>query len=243
MNELKGRHAVVTGGGKGIGLAIACALKDAGANVTVISRSGSDAFFTASADVTDETALSIAFDKARQRFGAIGILVNNAGIAESAPLKRTDRAMWDRIIATNLTGTYLCSRMVLDEMLSAKWGRIVNIASIAGLFGAPYIAAYSASKHGVVGFTRSAAGELNGSGVTMNVVCPGYTETAMMDRALTNIMKRTGMTQAQAREELARTNPGGRIVTAEEVAQSTLSLIAGSENGREIVLPPLSVSS
>lgn len=230
---------MITGGGKGIGRAIACALKDAGANVTVISRSGSDEFFTAAADVADETALTIAFAKARERFGPIAILVNNAGIAESAPLKRTDRAMWDRIIATNLTGTYLCSRLVLDEMLAAGWGRIVNIASIAGLFGAPYISAYVASKHGVVGFTRAVSAELNASGVTMNVICPGYTETAMMDRAIENIIRRTGMNEAQAREELARTNPGGRIVTAEEVARAALLLIAGSENGKEVVLPPL----
>lgn len=239
MKDIEGRHAVVTGGSKGIGRAIACALKEGGANVTVISRSGSDEFFTAAADVTDETALTIAFDKARERFGPIAILVNNAGIAESAPLKRTDRAMWDRIIATNLTGTYLCSRLVLDEMLDAKWGRIVNVASIAGLFGAPYISAYVASKHGVVGFTRAASAELTGSGVTMNAICPGYTETEMMERAIENIIKRTGMSQAQAREELARTNPGGRIVTAEEVAQAALSLVGGTENGREIVLPPV----
>lgn len=237
---ISGKHAIVTGGGRGIGLATARALKDRGARVSIVSRSipdTGDGFLRAQADVSDEAAVGRAFALCRAENGPISILVNNSGIAESAPFKRTDKAMWDRIVATNLTGTFLCTREVLDEMLVAKWGRIVNIASIAGLFGAPYIAAYAASKHGVMGLTRSLAAELQTSGVTVNAVCPGYTETEMMATAIANIVKRTGATEELARAHLAETNPGGRIVLAEEVAETVIALCEGTVNGEEIVLP------
>ena len=238
--DLRDKHAVVTGGGRGIGLAVARALKARGAKVSIVSRSApdtGDGFYRVAADVTDESAVTRAFDDCRKANGPIAILVNNSGIAESAPLKRTDKAMWDRILGTNLTGTYLCTRAALDDMLAAQWGRIVNIASIAGLYGAPYIAAYSASKHGVMGLTRALSGELQGSGVTVNAVCPGYTESDMMRQAIDNIVKRTGMTLEQARGELAKTNPGGRIVSAEEVADVVVSICEGTQTGREVVLP------
>ena len=238
--DLRDKHALVTGGGRGIGLAVARALKARGANVSIVSRSApdtGDGFYRVAADVTDESAVRRAFDDCRKANGPIAILVNNSGIAESAPLKRTDKAMWDRILGTNLTGTYLCTRAALDDMLAAQWGRIVNIASIAGLYGAPYIAAYSASKHGVMGLTRALSGELQGSGVTVNAVCPGYTESDMMRQAIDNIVKRTGMTFEQARGELAKTNPGGRIVSAEEVADVVVSICEGTQTGREVVLP------
>lgn len=237
--SLDGKHAVVTGGNRGIGLAIARELHANGVRVSIISRSPlpeGERFFHATADVREEEKISVAFAACRQENGPIAILINNSGVAESAPFKRTDRAMWERILGTNLTGTYLCTREVIDEMLAAKWGRIVNVASIAGLYGAPYISAYCASKHGVIGFTRALAAEMANSGVTVNAVCPGYTETDMMAAAVENIIKRTGLSAEEARQELAKTNTSGRIITAEEVARAAVQLCADDSNGREVIL-------
>jgi NAD(P)-dependent dehydrogenase (short-subunit alcohol dehydrogenase family) len=178
-----------------------------------------------------------AFATCRKANGPIEILVNNSGIADSAPLVRTSLALFERIVATNLTGTFLCSREAAQDMLIAKWGRILNIASIAGLYGAPYISAYCASKHGVVGFTRAAAAEFEDTGVTANAICPGYTETEMMHQAIDKIVKHTGASVDVARSSLALMNPEGRIATVDEVAQAALELICGDKNGVALVVP------
>ncbi|HMF27455.1 MAG TPA: SDR family oxidoreductase [Candidatus Cybelea sp.] len=230
--SLSGRHAVVTGGSRGIGLAIASLLAEHGARISIVSRTSGTP-----ADITDEEQVRRAFAACREANGPIEILVNNSGIAESAPLKRTDRAMWDRIIATNLTGTFLCTREAIPDMIAAGWGRIVNMASTAGLGGAPYLSAYCASKHGVVGFTRAVAAELAKNGITVNAICPGYTETDMMQRTLANITARTQKSESEARELLALSNPGGRIATVEEVALEVLELIEGEQTGTAVVIP------
>jgi NAD(P)-dependent dehydrogenase (short-subunit alcohol dehydrogenase family) len=240
--EIAGKHAVVTGGARGIGLAIATALAAHGVKVSVVSRTALAAehagqFFRAEADITDEAQIAHAFDACRAANGPIAILVNNSGIAESAPLARTGRAMWDRILATNLTGTFLCTQAAIADMLIAKWGRIVNISSVAGLGGAAYISAYCASKHGVAGFTRAIAEEFRDTGITSNAICPGYTETDMMRQAMANISKHTGADETQAREHLASTNPGGRIATVEEVAAAALDLITGDATGGSVIVP------
>jgi 3-hydroxybutyrate dehydrogenase len=228
-----GKHALVTGGARGIGLAFAEELRARGARVSVVSRSAGDA----QADVSDEGQVQRAFAACRKRNGPIDVLINNSGISDSAPLTRTSKALFDRIIATNLTGTFLCSREAAQDMVIAKWGRILNVASIAGLYGAPYIAAYCASKHGVIGLTRAMAAEFAGTGITVNAVCPGYTETSMMQQAISKIVKFTGASEERARETLAGMNPEGRIVTPEEVAQSSLDMMSGEKNGIALVIP------
>jgi NAD(P)-dependent dehydrogenase (short-subunit alcohol dehydrogenase family) len=237
---LSGKHALVTGGARGIGAGIARALLAHGARVSIVSRQPGAAaapFFAAEADVSSEEAVKAAFERCRKEHGPVEILVNNSGISDSAPLTRTSKSLFDRIVATNLTGTFLCSREAAQDMLIAKWGRILNIASIAGLYGAPYISAYCASKHGVIGFTRAIAAEFGGTGVTANAVCPGYTETDMMHQAISKIVSHTGASEDAAKESLAAMNPGGRIASVEEVAQASLELICSDKNGVSLVVP------
>lgn len=235
---LNDRHAVVTGGGSGIGAATAAVLLQAGARVTLMGRDAArlDAQRAAlrsgemvacvSVDITDEDAVNAAFKRAAEGFGAVDILVNNAGQAQAAPFTQTDLALWKRMLDVNLTGAFLCARAVLPAMLARKTGRIVNVASTAGQVGYPYVAAYCASKHGVIGMTRALALEVATQGVTVNAVCPGYTETELLQASLEQITRKTSRSEAEARSILVRHNPQQRFVTPEEVANAVLWLCA-----------------
>ncbi|HVS45941.1 MAG TPA: SDR family oxidoreductase [Verrucomicrobiae bacterium] len=239
---MRSKHAIVTGGNRGIGRAIAGALSERGIAVSVLSRSplapeDAQRFFHVACDVAHPDQIASAFAAARAINGPVAILINNAGVAASAPFHRTSQELWDRIIATNLTGAFACTRAAIDDMLAAKWGRIVNIASTAGLDGAAYISAYCASKHGVVGFTRAIAAEYAGTGITANAICPGYVETDMMDQAIQSIVKHTGMTPEAAREQLAQSNPQGRIVRVDEVAAAAIDYCQSEATGQALILP------
>jgi 3-hydroxybutyrate dehydrogenase len=232
---LDGQHAVVTGGGRGIGAAVASALAAEGAKLTLIGRNQAQLqdkaamLATAQAircDVTNEADVGAAFTEARQTFGPVAILINNAGAAESAPLVRTSLDLFRRMLEVNLIGTFLCSRAALPDMLEASFGRIVNLASIAGLKGAAYVSAYCAAKHGVVGLTRALALETATKGITVNAVCPGYTDTGMVRDAIANIIDKTGRSAAEAESELVKTNPQGRLIRPEQVAATVLWLCA-----------------
>ena len=171
-----------------------------------------------------------AFAKIRERFPRIDILVNNAGQAESAPFSRTDIALWNRMLAVNLTGTYLCAREALPAMLKQDYGRLVSVASTAGLIGYAYVSAYCAAKHGVVGLMRALALEAAKTAVTVNAVCPGYTETDMVRNSVANIIAKTGKSEAEARSALTSHNPQGRLVQPDEVANAVIWLcLPGSE--------------
>jgi NAD(P)-dependent dehydrogenase (short-subunit alcohol dehydrogenase family) len=237
---LSGRTAVVTGAGRGIGAAIAKALAQHGASVVLIGRNAAPleaqagslgtATLVATADVSDAASVQAAFVKIRERFPRIDILANNAGQAESAPFGKTALALWEKMLAINLTGTFLCSREVYPAMAKQDYGRIVNVASTAGLIGYPYVAAYCAAKHGVIGLTRALAREAAKTHVTVNAVCPGYTETELVKDAVANIIAKTGKSEAEARAALVANNPQGRMVQPAEVANAVLWLcLPGSE--------------
>lgn len=227
---MRGRHALVTGAARGIGEAIARTLAAEGATLTLLGRRREPLARLAGelpgthgiavADVSDPAQVQAAFEQARAERGPVAILVNNAGAAESAPFAKTSLELWHRMLAVNLTGTFVCAQAALPDMLAAGRGRIVNVASTAGLRGYAYVAAYVAAKHGVVGLTRALALEVAKKGVTVNAVCPGYTETDILRESIANVVAKTGRSEADARAELAKGNPQGRIVQPEEVADA-----------------------
>lgn len=237
--RMQGQHAVVTGGGRGIGAVIAAALASQGAQVTVMGRTSSVLQDTASSlseihktkvlpvacDVSDAGSVAHAFGEAVRQFGPVQVLINNAGQADAGPFCEIPLETWNRIIAVNMTGTFLCTQQVLPAMLAVASGRILNIASTAGLKGYAKTAAYTAAKHGVVGLTRALAAETARTGVTINAICPGYTEgTEMFKTAVENVMRAKLVTAEEATSLLAKHSPRGTLITPKEVAHTVLWL-------------------
>jgi NAD(P)-dependent dehydrogenase (short-subunit alcohol dehydrogenase family) len=250
QEKLQGRHALVTGGGKGIGLAIAQALLSEGATVTLAGRSEATLQEAVASldyakvqyvvmDVSNVESVRAAFQLSQGRDGRIDILINNAGQASSASFLKTDAKLWQNMLDVNLNGSFICMQQALPAMLEAGWGRIVNVVSTAGLKGYAYVSAYCAAKHGVIGLTRAVALEVAAKGVTVNAVCPGYTETDIVKDAIANIVAKTGRTEEQAKAELAAGNPQKRLVQPQEVADAVLWLCmdgASAMNGQSIAV-------
>jgi 2-hydroxycyclohexanecarboxyl-CoA dehydrogenase len=241
------RVALVTGGGRGIGRAIALRLAADGLAVAVAARSQDQVDDTARAapgralpvllDVTDAASIAAAVERTVRELGPVDVLVNNAGVAESAPFMKTEPDFWDRHFDVNVRGPYLMARAVLPGMLERRWGRVINVASLAGLFGSPYVTAYTASKHALVGFTRALATEVSGKGVTVNALCPGFTATDIVWNGARNIEARTGKSFDDAVRALAEMNPGRRLIEPDEVADAAAQLVADEmTNGETVVL-------
>ncbi len=252
MKSLAGYNAVVTGGGRGIGAAAAMALAEAGAKVSLAARNetqvvemaaeirkqGHEAF-AFRCDVTDPHQVRDLALSATEAMGRIDILVNNAGTATSNPLPKITLAEWHHIMEVNATGTFLCSQAVYEGMAERRWGRIVNVASIAGLEGDKYIAAYTAAKHAVVGFTKALAVESKGKGITVNAVCPGYVDTPLMDETIARIMHLTGKSWQDSVKAVLEQSGQPRLIRAHEVADVILELCreeASHRTGELVVL-------
>ena len=248
MTNLAQKHAIITGGGTGIGLEIAKSFGNAGAKVTIMGRNlgrlndaleGLQNAQAVGVDVTSEENVVSAIKSATDSFGPCDILVNNAGIASSAPFHKQSLEGWNNIIGVNLTGVFLCTREVLLGMKANGWGRIINIASVAGHKAIKYTAAYVASKHGVIGLTKSLALDLAGDNITANSVCPGFTRTPMLENTVENIIVKTGLSENEALAILIKDNPQGRIIEPEEIAETTLWLCSDGEksiNGQSIMV-------
>jgi 3-hydroxybutyrate dehydrogenase len=245
MSKLSGRLALITGGGRGIGRAIALEFARAGAEIAVAARrtaqldavvselQGTTKALAVTCDVSEVKSVERMFAEIENAFGrGPDILVNNAGIAESAPLLKTDDEFWNRHLSINLSGSFYCTRAALPQMLERGWGRVINIASIAGKTGAPYIAAYAASKHGLLGLTRSVALEVATKGITVNAICPGYVDTDMVTRGIENIRSKTGRSAEEALDSIKSMSAQKRLITSEEVA--ALALLLASDEGRGI---------
>jgi NAD(P)-dependent dehydrogenase (short-subunit alcohol dehydrogenase family) len=255
-SRMAGLHAVVTGASRGIGAAISAVLAAHSVRVSLMGRDeaalrrvaqelGGDGgaadrqAVAIATDVTDSASVLNAFTTARSRFGPVQILINNAGQAASAKFSDTDEALWNRLLAVNLHGPYLCCRQAIPDMLQTGFGRIINIASIAGLRGAAYISAYASSKHAVIGLTRSLAMEYAARNITVNAICPGYVDTDIVKNAIANIVSKTGRTENEARDALVAGNPQRRLIEPGEVASTVMWLCQpGSESvtGQSIVL-------
>lgn len=249
MMTTVGRHALVTGGGTGIGKAVALSLAEAGVQVTICGRRIEPLEEVAAlrgnihaltADVTDENSVAELYRQAEAARGPVDIVVPNAGVASSAPAHRTSLEDWKRILDINLTGAFLTVRPALAGMAERKSGRIVFIASMAGLRGSAYVAPYVSSKHGVIGLMRALAVELLKTGVTVNAVCPGYVETEMLEQSIQRVMEKTGRSEEEARRGFAEINPNHRLIRPEEVAEAVMWLV--SDAARNVTGQPIAIS-